>query len=141
METSSVVIDLDSRELNDSNSFDTTKFSREDLREIYDLIGRVLQLRGLNLEEELQDHYAKCVLARNVALDNLHNPDQISSSASLINVATNALKEVVKMQAELHTIEKVKRLERAMVDTLKSKPDLAGELLETFENKLFLEDI
>ena len=75
-------------------------------------------LKNLDLDAELYNAYAK---AKNylaiVQSDETVPPNQL---AQLMNTISAILKEIVKMQTELHNAERVKKLEAAMIEALKN---------------------
>lgn len=77
-------------------------------------------LKSLNLDAELYNAYAK---AKNylaiVQSDDSVPPNQV---AQVFNTISAILKEIVKMQTELHNAERVKKLEAAMIQAIKLAP-------------------
>ena len=75
-------------------------------------------LKSLNLDAELYNAYAK---AKNylaiVQSDDSVPPNQI---AQVFNTISAILKEIVKLQTELYSAERVKKLEAAMIEALKN---------------------
>lgn len=75
-------------------------------------------LKSLDLDAELYNAYAK---AKNylaiVQSDDSVPPNQV---AQVFNTISAILKEIVKMQTELHNAERVKKLEAAMIEALKN---------------------
>ena len=77
-------------------------------------------LKNLDLDAELYNAYAK---AKNYLAD-VQSDDSIPPNqlAQLMNTISAILKEIVKMQTELHNAEKVKKLEAAMIQAIKLAP-------------------
>ena len=75
-------------------------------------------LKNLDLDAELYNAYAKAKnYLADVQSDESIPPNQL---AQLMNTISAILKEIVKMQTELHNAEKVKKLEAAMIEALKN---------------------
>ena len=77
-------------------------------------------LKNLDLDAELYNAYAK---AKNYLAD-VQSDDQVPANqlAQLMNTISAILKEIVKMQTELHNAERVKKLEAAMIQAIKLAP-------------------
>ena len=95
-------------------------------------ISEVGSLQSLNLDSELYESYAK---AKNylaiVQSDETVPPNQL---AQLMNTISAILKEIVKMQTELHNAERVKKLEAAMIQAIKLAPlESQQAFLEQYE--------
>ena len=77
-------------------------------------------LKNLDLDAELYSAYAK---AKNY-LSDLQSDDEIPPNqvAQVFNTISAILKEIVKMQTELHSAERVKKLEAAMISAIKLAP-------------------
>jgi hypothetical protein len=78
------------------------------------------QLKDLNLEVEVLENY-------NLAKQFLQDIDQESIPANqvaqVINSIASILKDLVKMQTDLYDAERVKKLEAALINTLKTLPE------------------
>ena len=77
-------------------------------------------LKNLDLDAELYNAYAK---AKNYLAD-VQSDDQVPTNqvAQVFNTISAILKEIVKMQTELHNAERVKKLEAAMIQAIKLAP-------------------
>ena len=77
-------------------------------------------LKNLDLDAELYNAYAK---AKNYLAD-VQSDEQVPPNqlAQLMNTISAILKEIVKMQTELHNAERVKKLEAAMIQAIKLAP-------------------
>ena len=88
-------------------------------------------LKSLNLDAELYNAYAK---AKNylaiVQSDDSVPPNQV---AQVFNTISAILKEIVKMQTELHNAEQVKKYEQAVIFALKKAP---GSVQKDFFDEL-----
>ena len=77
-------------------------------------------LKSLDLDAELYNAYAKAKnYLADVQSDETVPPNQVSQ---VFNTISAILKEIVKMQTELHNAEKVKKLEAAMITAIKLAP-------------------
>ena len=77
-------------------------------------------LKNLDLDAELYNAYAKAKnYLADVQSDESIPPNQL---AQLMNTISAILKEIVKMQTELHNAERVKKLEAAMITAIKLAP-------------------
>ena len=77
-------------------------------------------LKNLDLDAELYNAYAK---AKNYLAD-VQSDDQVPANqvAQVFNTISAILKEIVKMQTELHNAERVKKVEAAMIQAIKLAP-------------------
>ena len=77
-------------------------------------------LKNLDLDAELYNAYAK---AKNYLAD-VQSDEQVPANqvSQVFNTISAILKEIVKMQTELHNAEKVKKLEAAMIQAIKLAP-------------------
>lgn len=88
----------------------------------------------IKLEEEVLSmyHQARHWLAElYLNKDELTSPTSISSAVTAVNAA---LKELIKMQAEIHNQEKLKKMEEAMIEALKlAPPEIQDAFLAKYE--------
>ena len=86
-------------------------------------------LKSLDLDAELYNAYAK---AKNYLAD-VPSDDQVPPNqvAQVFNTISAILKEIVKMQTELHNAEKVKKLEAAMIQAIKLAPKKSQDVFFT----------
>ena len=92
-------------------------------------------LKNLDLDAELYNAYAK---AKNYLAD-VQSDEQVPPNqlAQLMNTISAILKEIVKMQTELHNAERVKKLEAAMIQAIKLAPlESQQAFLEQYETLL-----
>ena len=92
-------------------------------------------LKSLNLDSELYAAYAR---ARNylaiVQADEEIPPNQV---AQVMNTLTAILDKIVKLQTELYSAERVKKLEAAMIQAIKLAPPESQQVfLEQYETLL-----
>ena len=89
-------------------------------------------LKNLDLDAELYNAYAKAKnYLADVQSDESIPPNQL---AQLMNTISAILKEIVKMQTELHNAERVKKLEAAMITAIKLAPKKSQDaFLEQYE--------
>ena len=89
-------------------------------------------LKNLDLDAELYNAYAKAKnYLADVQSDESIPPNQL---AQLMNTISAILKEIVKMQTELHNAERVKKLEAAMIQAIKLAPlESQQAFLEEYE--------
>ena len=88
-------------------------------------------LKSLNLDSELYTTYAK---AKNYLADVQSDPEiPPNQIAQVMNTITSILREIVKMQTELHNAEQVKKYEQAVIFALKKAPE---SVQEDFFNEL-----
>ena len=82
-------------------------------------------LKNLDLDAELYNAYAK---AKNYLAD-VQSDEQVPANqvAQVFNTISAILKEIVKMQTELHNAERVKKLEAAMIQAIKLAPKKSQE--------------
>ena len=91
-------------------------------------------LKSLNIDEELYMTYAK---AKNFLVDvQMGDETPANQVAQVFNTISGILKEIVKMQTELYSAERVKKLEAAMITALKLVPEEAQESFFTEYEKL-----
>lgn len=93
------------------------------------------KLKELNLDNELLTNYenAKAYLEE-IRYDSEVMPNQV---AQVMNTISSILKEIVKMQTELYDAEMVKRIEAAIISTMKNQPeDVQRQFFEEYEQAL-----
>lgn len=90
------------------------------------------ELKQLNLDNELLQNYqsAKEYL-EHIRFDESTQPNQV---AQVMNTINSILKEIVKMQTELYDAERVKKIESAIIATMKNQPeDVQRQFFEEYE--------
>lgn len=82
-------------------------------------------LRSLDLDAQLYTTYAK---AKNYLAEIQNLEDTPANQvAQVFNTISGILKEIVKMQTDLYSAERVKKLEAAMIQAIKLAPKEAQE--------------
>lgn len=81
-----------------------------------------LTLEGLNLKAELLTQYNRTRQMLHEASYDSTIP--LNQKAQVINAATSILGQLTKSEAELHSVEEVKKIEAVLIDTLKLFPEL-----------------
>ena len=92
-------------------------------------------LKSLNLDAELYNAYAK---AKNYLAD-VQSDESVPANqiAQIYNTITTILKEIVKLQTELYSAERVKKLEAAMIQAIKLAPPESQQVfLEQYQTLL-----
>lgn len=109
------------------------------LKDTYELpppiIDSAKELKELNLDSELLTNYqsAKEYLEQ-IRYDESTQPNQV---AQVMNTINAILKEIVKMQTELYDAERVKKMELALVATMKAQPvDVQRQFFELYDENL-----
>lgn len=92
-------------------------------------------LKNLNLDSELYAAYAR---AKNylsiIQVDKATPPNQV---AQVMNTLTAILDKIVKLQTELYSAERVKKLEAAMIQAIKLAPPESQQVfLEQYQTLL-----
>lgn len=93
------------------------------------------ELKQLNLDNELLQNYqsAKEYLEQ-IRFDESTQPNQV---AQVMNTINSILKEIVKMQTELYDAERVKKMELALIETMKAQTaDVQRMFFELYEQNL-----
>lgn len=101
-------------------------------------------LRDINLEAELLEQY---FALSKLFKDTIHDSDVYANQkATLANSLTSLLDKIAKLQEEIYSSERVKRLETVILKTLQAVGDvpLTTRFLEQYEiafNEVFQENI
>lgn len=96
---------------------------------------QLTELKQLNLDGELLTNYeaAKSYLEE-IRYDSEVMPNQV---AQVMNTINSILKEIVKMQTELYDAERVKKMELALIETMKAQTaDVQRMFFELYEQNL-----
>ena len=89
-----------------------------------------LEAADLNLEDELLVQYNR---ARELLHDAKYLEDvPLNQKAQVINSATSILGALIKNKAELYSLERIKKIENILLDTLKSYPDMQETFLAQY---------
>lgn len=89
-----------------------------------------LTLEGLNLKAELLTQYNR---TRQMLHDASYRSDiPLNQKAQVINSASSILSQLTKSEAELHSVEEVKKIEAVLITTLKEFPELQEAFLKRY---------
>ena len=89
---------------------------------------------SLNLESELLEQYNR---ARKLLHDASYDDSiPLSQKAAALNSATSIIGALIKSQAELYSLERVKKIENVLITTLKAFPDLQSEFMQLYTQNL-----
>jgi hypothetical protein len=91
-------------------------------------------LSELNLEDELLTQYktARSLLE----LVKSDNQTPLNQKAQVMNTITTLLSNILRMQENLHNVERMKIIENVLIDTLKEHPKLRDKFLPAYEKAL-----
>lgn len=117
-----------------SGEIDFSGWSRRKLEKLRDEVDKALG-GGLNLEQELTEHYGRCKGAAEIAYTGLQEGTMSQGAAAVLTATTGALKEIARLQTDLYNAEKVKTLESAMIAALRLCDDQEA-VLDEFERVL-----
>lgn len=88
----------------------------------------------LNLEVELLEQYNR---ARKLLHDaNYDDEIPLNQKAATINSATSIIGALIKSQAELYSLERIKKIETVLIEVLKAFPDLQEEFMTKYAEAL-----
>lgn len=93
-----------------------------------------LQAEDLNLEKELLEQY-------NVAKRLLHDASfdetiPLNQKAQAVNSATAIIGALIKNQAELYSLERVKKIEAVLISTLRQFPGMQESFMSAYKEAL-----
>lgn len=90
---------------------------------------------NLNLETELLTQYNS---ARRLIHDSTYSDAEVpvNQKAQAVNAATTILASLIKSQAELYSLERVKKIESVLIAVLKDFPELQERFFESYEKAL-----
>lgn len=92
----------------------------------------------LNLEVELLEQYNR---ARKLLHDaNYDEEIPLSQKAAALNSATSIIGALIKSQAELYSLERIKKIESVLIQTLKRFPDMQEEFMQVYTENLGTEN-
>lgn len=112
--------------------FDTSQYTREELKELTQKLSEYLGLvpKELDILAEIKEHYLRCKRIAEAAEARFEaNP---SAMASALNTVNSALKELSRQETEIHNAARAKALEMALINTLKEFQDVAPNILNRF---------
>lgn len=112
--------------------FDPTGWSKTELKQLADWLYAHLGLdKDVDLEQELIRHYHRCNEAADHASTALAAGTASAGAAAVLTATTGALRELARLQTDLYNAERVKVLERCMMDALQVA-DNRDQVLEEF---------
>ncbi len=121
-----------------SLQIDLAGFEPEQLLELRHRIDSLLpvkRLTDLNMEEELVIQLLTVQQLQRETLNDEHTPATQKSATA--NAVAAALGSLVRLQSEVHTSERLKRIEQALVEAVKTLPaDAQNIFLDGYERRL-----
>lgn len=90
----------------------------------------VIPLEDLDLSSELYKQY---IDAKQMLSDATDEP--LNQRAQTVNSIVNILDRITKIRTEIYNAEKLKKLESALLTTLKEFPELSDRFLELYEEE------
>lgn len=116
--------------------FDTSQYTREELRELTQKLSEYLGLapKDLDIQAEIKEHYFRCKRIAEAAEAKFEaNPSAMSSALNTVN---SALKELSRQETDIYNASRAKALEMALINTLKEFQDIAPNILKRFYENL-----
>lgn len=116
--------------------FDTSQYTREELRELTQKLSEYLGLapKDLDIQAEIKEHYFRCKRIAEAAEAKFEaNPSAMSSALNTVN---SALKELSRQETDIYNAARAKALEMALINTLKEFQDIAPNILKRFYENL-----
>ena len=86
---------------------------------------------SLNLETELLSQYNEARRLIHIATYDDEVP--VNQKAQAVNTATTVLAALIKSQADLYSLERVKKIEATLLDVLKEFPDMQEPFMKAYE--------
>lgn len=87
----------------------------------------------LDLNQELLKQYEKAqTMLRDAELEEA----PLNYRVQALNAISSIINQIVKMQTDLHTLENVRAIENALIETLKSMPEVREEFLKRYSGAL-----
>ena len=95
---------------------------------------RKIESEELNLEKELLEQY-------NTAKQLLHDASfdetiPLNQKAQAVNSATAIIGALIKTQAELYSLERIKKIEAVLIATLRQFPDMQASFMTAYKEAL-----
>lgn len=91
-------------------------------------------LAELDLDHELLTQYkAAQTLLTEAAYDKV---TPLNQKAQVLNSITAIITQIIKLQQEVHSIEEVKEIEAALIETLKEFPEIKEKFLKAYKKRL-----
>jgi hypothetical protein len=92
----------------------------------------------LNLEAELLEQYNR---ARRLLHEAQYdNTISLNQKAAALNSATAIIGALTKNQAELYSLERIKKIEAVLIEVLKAFPDMQAEFMVKYEEALGVDE-
>ena len=92
-------------------------------------------LLDINMEEELVEQLIRVKGALSDVFDN--SEESSNQKAALINSGTAIMRDLIKMQESVHNAERLKNIERTLIDTLKEySEEISREFLDLYDKRL-----
>lgn len=89
---------------------------------------------NLNLEHELLEQYNR---ARKILHEASYDDSiAVNQKAAALNSATSIISALTRTQAELYSLERIKKIETVLIEVLKKFPELQQEFLARYEEAL-----
>ena len=93
---------------------------------------------SLNLEVELLEQYNR---ARKLLHEANYNQEvPLSQKAAALNSATSIIAALIRSQAELYSLERIKKIESVLIETLKKFPEMQEEFMTLYTENLGPQD-
>ena len=94
-----------------------------------------VQQQDMDLNLELLKQYAK---AKQMLQDAELSKAPLNYRVQALNAISSIISQLVKLQADLYQMEEIKKVEGALVETLKSMPDVREAFLSKYTGALNL---
>jgi hydroxypyruvate isomerase len=89
----------------------------------------------LDLHQELLKQYAK---AKQMLQDAESSDEPLNYRVQALNAISSIISQLVKLQADLYQMEEIKKVEGALVETLKAMPEVREAFLSKYAGALNL---
>jgi hypothetical protein len=91
------------------------------------------QAGPLDLHQELLAQYAK---AKDMLETAELSDEPLNHRVAALNAISSCISSMVKLQSDLHTLEEIKKIENALIDTLKAMPEVREKFLNFYKGAL-----
>lgn len=91
-------------------------------------------LAELDLDHELLTQYKSAQTLLTEATYDKVIP--LNQKAQILNSITAIITQIIKLQMDVHSIEEVKEIESALIETLKEFPDIKAKFLSAYKKRL-----
>lgn len=91
-------------------------------------------LDDLDLDKEILDQYKNA----KTILDDILNDNSVAANqkAQVINTISSILQNIIKLQQELHNVERLKLIENVLIETLQNHETLKEAFLRDYKTNL-----